>query len=360
MITVSDKQKRVIKFLLTTIAVYLSFKYLLPLFLPFLVAYFMAWILRPMAGFLHRKLRIPLFLGGGIGLIGLIGILGTALFFLIKLLLKQLTRLFQNIPIYEAYIHRQFGGICDGFDDYFGFEVGTALNYMSTGVDGIYTKIQTELLPAITEKTFQMIVGLAVIGGIALIVIVAALLWVKDMEEYKAGLRKSEFYPEMHKITKKLSETGIAYMKTQGIVISLIACLCVVGLSVIKNPYALIIGIGVAIFDALPVLGSGMILIPWAIVMLISKNFFNAAVLITLYVLCQVIREFLEPRLLGDKLGISPILSLMTMYVGVKLFGVAGIFLGPLGYVVIRTVCSDNQHLVPSGHKKLDKSTHSD
>lgn len=338
MIAFSDKQKRVIKFMITIAAVYLSFKYLLPLFLPFLIAYFIAWILRPFAGWLNRKFRIPLFIGGGVGIVLLLTLFGTAIFFISKLLFEQLTLFLKNIPVYVSYLENKLGGICDGCDTLFGFDDGTVLDYMMKGVESLYDKIQSEMLPAITGKTFQILIGMAVFGGILIIVVVAALLWIKDMHEYKAGLRKSEFYPEVHKITKKLSETGIAYIKMQSIVIGMIAVLCVIALFIIGNPYALIIGIGIAVFDAFPVLGSGMILIPWAVILLIGKNFFAGAVLITLYVLCQIVREILEPKLLGDKLGISPIISLMSMYVGVRLFGVFGFFLGPLAIVIVRTV----------------------
>lgn len=345
MIAFSDKHKRIFKLMITTAAVYLSFKYLLPLFLPFLIAYFFAWMLRPFAAWLNRKLHIPIFIGGGIGLVFLLLIIGTAVFFIGRMLLEQLTLFLKNIPVYLSYLERQFGGICDGCDKLFELEAGTVLKYMTTGIEGVYTKIQSEFLPAVTGKTLQIIMGLAVLGGTLIIIVVAALLWIKDMQEYKAGLRKSIYYPEVHRITKKLSETGIAYIKTQGIVIGMIAVLCVLALYITGNPYALIVGAGIAVFDAFPVLGSGMILIPWSIISFISKDFFTGAVLITLYLLCQVVREIIEPRLLGNKLGISPIVSLMSMFIGVKLFGLFGFFLGPLAVVVVRTVLYDEKDI---------------
>lgn len=340
-----EKQKRLIKIAITVAAVYLSFKYLLPIFLPFLVAYFIAWMLRPLAGWMNKKFKIPIFIGGGIGLACLFGILGTGIFFIGKILIEQLTLFLKNIPTYISYLENQLGGICDGCDTLFELEAGTVLGYMTTSIEGIYVKIQSDILPAITGKTFQIVGGIMVLGGTLIIVIVAALLWIKDMQEYKAGLRKSEYYPQVHKITKKLSETGIAYIKTQSIVIGTIAILCTIALFIINNPYALIFGIGIAVFDSLPVLGSGMILIPWGIVSLIGKDFFTGAVLITLFVLCQIIREIIEPKLLGDKIGISPIISLMSMYAGVRLFGLYGFILGPLAIVIIRTVIYDEKDI---------------
>lgn len=354
MIAFSNKQKRIFKIMITIAAVYLSFKYLLPLFIPFLIAYFFAWMLRPFAGWLNRKLRIPIFIGGGIGIALVSAVFGVIIFFIGRMLIEQISLFLKNIPVYIAYIEIRLSGLCDGCDSLLGFEAGTVLDYMTAGIDGMYNKIQSELLPAVTGKTLQLIGGLAILGGTLIIIIVAALLWIKDMQEYKAGLRKSEYYPEVHKITKKLSETGIAYIKTQGIVISIIAVLCSTALLIIKNPYALIIGIGISIFDALPILGSGMILIPWGVISFIGKDFFTGAVLISLYVLCQIVREIIEPKLLGDKIGISPIISLMSMYAGVKLFGIFGFILGPLAIVIIRTVIYDENDMKKYSRTKAD------
>ena len=118
----------------------------------------------------------------------------------------------------------------------------------------------------------------------------------------------------------------------------IIAALCSIALFLIGNPYTLIFGIAMALFDAFPVLGLGLILGPWILIELLTKDFFSAAVLGTLFVVCQLIREFLEPKLLGGKLGIPPIYSMIAMYLGVQLFGIWGFFLGPLGFVILRTI----------------------
>jgi sporulation integral membrane protein YtvI len=189
-----------------------------------------------------------------------------------------------------------------------------------------------------TQQTIRIAFSIAGLIAIILIILIATVLFVKDMEEYKAGLKKSEFYPAVHKITTKLSDTGIAYMKTQFIIMTIIAGVNAIGFFLLKNPYALLIGICVGVFDAFPVLGSGLILVPWSIVMLLQKDFAAAATIMTIFALCQVIREIIEPRLLGNKIGIKPIYNMMAMYVGLKLFGVTGFFLGPLSLVIIRTV----------------------
>jgi len=114
--------------------------------------------------------------------------------------------------------------------------------------------------------------------------------------------------------------------------------LCTLGLVLIKNPYALLLGLAIALLDALPVLGSGMILLPWSIVLFFQKNYIPGAILLTVFVLCVILREFLEPKLLGKGIGIRPLYTLISMYLGIRIFGVAGFILGPIGLVIIKSL----------------------
>lgn len=332
------KNKKLIITIGTIVAVYLGFEYLLPLFVPFIFAYFVAWLLRPVVGFLHRRLKVPLALGGSISLLFLIIMVGILIIYISRLIFEQLTLFLKNIPVYQVYITSQIDYLCIGCDKLFGLTSGTSRGVLNDSLSSLVAVIQTQLLPKMTLQTLRFAIGATELFALLLIILVSALLFIMDMEQYKEGLRSSEAYRKIHRITKKLSETGTAYIKTQVIIMTMIGIICTLALFILKNPYAILIGIGIGIFDAFPILGSGLILVPWSIVMLLQKNFFAAAVLMSAYLLCQLLREIVEPRLLGNKLGIRPIYSMMAMYIGVQLFGVTGFFLGPLGLIIIRTV----------------------
>ena len=334
----TKNQKKILLTIGTIIAVYVGMKYLLPLFVPFLFAYFIAWLLRPVVGFLHRKLKIPLVVGGGLGVLVLLLTVSVILCYLGRILFDQVVLFLRNIPIYQQYITQQIDGFCCASDKLFGLKDGSIKLIVNDGLNSMVEYVQVNILPKMTVQTIKIAIGLAGTLAIFLIILVATILIIKDMEEYKAGLRKSEFYPAVHKITQKLSDTGIAYMKTQLILMSIVAVINAIGFFLLKNPYALLIGIFVGIFDAFPVLGSGLILVPWAIVMVLQKEFISAAVIMSIFLLCQLVREVLEPKILGDKIGIKPIYSMIAMYVGVQLFGLLGFFLGPLSLIIIRTV----------------------
>ncbi|MDE7212278.1 MAG: AI-2E family transporter, partial [Lachnospiraceae bacterium] len=73
-------------------------------------------------------------------------------------------------------------------------------------------------------------------------------------------------------------------------------------------------------------------------------DYTQAVVLFLMFLICQVLREVLEPKLLGGKLGIRPVTMMLAIYAGVKLFGVAGVFLGPIGLLLVRGIMEQEQH----------------
>lgn len=341
MLNINNKTKLLYVIAAAIIGVYIGFEYILPLFIPFVLAYFIAWILLPAVRFLQRKIHMPKLFGGVITL----GLLGSAviwgLYHLCGIFLQQLTVLLRNMPIYLSILGAHVDRFCDGCDAFFGIQLGTMRGYFYSSMDGLLSVVKTKIMPVITSQSLNIMIGLVGIVGIILIILVSILLLIKDDEQYSNSFKSSVFYPDIHLVTSKLSQMGIAYLRTQAIMMTFIAVLCSAGLLLIGNKYALIIGIGIGIFDAFPILGSGLILVPWAIAELFNRNLYSAAVLLTLYLGCQLIRQFLEPRLLGNRIGIKPVYTLMAMYIGVKVFGIPGFLLGPLGLVIITTIVKE-------------------
>ena len=333
-----EKYVRIYKIVGITAAVYLAFRFALPLFAPFIAAYLMAATVRPVAAFLQRKLRIPLSVGGAVTLLLLLAGLLAGVCWLGRLLVEQIMRFIEN---YGGYRDAALGAaerFCSRVDGWFSLKSGTVGELMHTGFSRIGETVNEEMLPALSKRSVA-ILG-SIVYGVAgcMIAFVAAVLLLADREKYAKSCRKSPFYEEAKQVMERLSAAGVAYLKTQCILMLLIALICTVGFLFVKSEYALLLGIGVAIVDAFPVLGSGLVLVPWAVVCLVKGNYLQVAVLAVMYVLCVLVREGLEPKLLGNRIGIPPLYTLMAVYVGVELFGIFGVILGPFGLVIIRAV----------------------
>jgi len=131
--------------------------------------------------------------------------------------------------------------------------------------------------------------------------------------------------------TKEIFRTAVlrymvAVLKIQIITFIILA----VGMLILGVENALLIAVGIAIMDALPVIGTGTVLIPWTIIELIRGNFPLALGLIILYLIITITRNIVEPKIVGDNLGLNPIVALMAIYLGLRLFGIFGMIMMPI------------------------------
>ena len=331
----NDRVKLFIKLAIITLGVYFSFRIILPLVWPFIFAYLLAWIIRPAAELLYKKAKVPRIIGGSMALTILVFLIGTGLFYIGNLLIKQAVNFARSMPVYLSILAGKLDNICSNCDEIFGLVAGSARVVMDENILKMVDRVKTDVIPNMTARTFSFTVKIIAFIGVLMIILISAVLIIKEIPELKKKYENSNIYTDINRITARLADAGIAYLRAQLLIMFLVAVCCVIGLVILRNPYALLIGIVVAILDALPLIGSGMILIPWSIIMLINGNIFAAAVLITVYLLCQIIREGAEPKLIGNRIGIKPLYTLISMYIGLKLFGIAGFILGPVGLIII-------------------------
>lgn len=350
------RQTRFLIIVVTTLGVYLGFRFILPLILPFLFAYFLAWIIRPSTEFLYRRVKLPRIVGGTVSLIVLVGLVGIGLFHLCNTLMKQTVAFIKNLPIYLDAISVKLDSICKGCDNMFGLYKGTMRNVVDDNLTQMVDKVKTNIMPGITQRTISVTITMIAVIGVILIILVSAVLIVKELPAFQKKYENNDFYQDVHRVTEKLADAGVAYLRSQIIIMLMVAVICVLGLTILGNDYALLLGIVIAIMDALPILGSGIVYIPWSIIMLINGNIYSAAILITIFLICQILREVLEPKLIGNRIGIKPLYTLVAMYIGVRLFSIAGFILGPIGLIIIVTVVSVTTEKTNDSHN--DKVTY--
>ena len=190
-------------------------------------------------------------------------------------------------------------------------------------------------MPAIMNNSVAVIKSLVGILIFFVLFFIATLLFLQETEEIREKKSESLFHKEFAMIGRRLAVVGNAWLKTQIMILAVTSVLCVMGLLLIRNPYSLLLGIGIGLTDALPFLGSGVILIPWGGFLLIRGEWMNGAILLGLYVVCYFVRQFMETKIMGDKMGLSALETLISMYVGLQLFGFPGVLLGPVGLLVI-------------------------
>lgn len=341
--------------------IYVFIKYLFGFAAPFLLSFFFAVCLQRPLRWLDKKtknkchtlwsiLLVLLIIAVIIGpVIILLSVIGKEIAEFITFLTDQLN----DLPNFLATLQNEilsllkflpdgiYTSVSDSITEFFtklinnfdlsalNIDVKSITNGVTSGISGVYSVVKN-----IPSAVLSIVIG-----------IIAWIFFTKDYN-YIVGFIKLQL-PEgkkniLSEIKQIFSKTVLKMFRAYGIIMFITFCELFLGFSILNligvmnNSYAVIIAIAIAIFDILPVAGSGGILIPWALVCLVLGNYPQAIGLIIIYVIITVIRQYIEPKIVGNTLGVHPIVTLAGLYFGLKLFGFLGMFIVPLTVMTLK------------------------
>lgn len=337
-IQINNRMKNILVLLILTVSIYLVFRYILPLGVPFIIAGVVSVLYYPFLRKIGKKTGLWSGKGKKWFLVFAVVILYLLLFLLAGLfggyLLGQGQSIMLNFPFYQAKIVYLIKNCCCEVDELLHVTDGVSFSYMASMMDNVKLDSLSEMLPKVTsysvqvaEKAFQVLFCL-------IITIIATFFMIQDYDGIRGKMLESEPGRGVCRVIGKCKDTLKAYVKAQGLIMLLDGILCTGAFLLIKQPYALVLGPLVAVVDALPILGAGLILIPAMIIFLLMKNFFGAVIMLLAYLGCLLIRQLTEPRMISGKVGMKPLYTIISMYAGFKLFGVCGFLLGPVGMLI--------------------------
>lgn len=315
---------------------FLFLKYMLPILWPFIAGLVLAIIIKPIVMFLKKYFHINKMVGTTLVLIFVTAVLVILSGWLLRGILAQISALFENMDIYMDKADDYLCDICNSVGEAVGMEGDSLFRTVSKNIDNFMCDMETKITSVIMGTSIPAIVAVIdFIIGIAL-VIVSLFLFIKDTDKIRSYLEGCYFSREIRFVFSRTLNTAKAYIKAQFIIMAVVAAECVAGFMILGNSYALLLGIVIGILDALPLFGVGTVLIPWTIIYIAAGNFVRAATIFTVFLICYFTREFMEPKLIGNKIGVHPVMMLISIYVGFKLLGFTGMFLSPIVYILVR------------------------
>lgn len=261
--------------------------------------------------------------------------LALVLFFGIREIGRQLERALVHIPVLLAWGERLLEGLCQVLERFLGIskeEIGLYVQERLTQMQG---DLPSMALPGILSGAVAAGRGALTVFSGAVVAFISAALIMGDMENIRRRIRDYSWLGGTVKVVRQLRKTTAVYLKAQMLILALTAALCAAGFWLMGSPYFLVFGILLGILDALPIFGTGIVLYPSALVLLIKGNYFAAILCVLLDFASTILREFLEPKLLGGQLGVSPMAVLASVYAGFFLYGGWGVLLGPLSFSAI-------------------------
>ena len=210
-----------------------------------------------------------------------------------------------------------------------GIDLGSLKDGVSSGISGVFGIVKN--IPSI---------AIGVVIGI-----IAWILFTKDYNRVVNFIQRQ--LPEdkkniLFEIKQVFTKTVLKMFRAYGLIMLITFGELFLGFSllsimkIMNNSYYVWIALGITVFDIMPVAGSGGILVPWALISLVMGNYKQAIGLIVIYVLITVIRQYIEPKIVGDSLGVHPLVTLMGLYFGLKLFGFLGMFIVPITVMTLK------------------------
>lgn len=209
-----------------------------------------------------------------------------------------------------------------------------------TAVSGWATKFLSNTINVLTR--IPTIIIYLVITVLSLYFICTDKIYILDLAEHhmpRSWVRK------VGKHVREISHSLGGYLKAEITLVFVSFIISLVGLYIfmfigLNIRYPLLIALITAFVDALPILGSGTVMIPWAIISALDGDLNLGISIISLWIIMCVVRQFLEPKLVSNKIGIHPIFTLIAMYTGFRLIGVIGMLIGPIALIIIKSIFS--------------------
>ena len=314
------------------------------LFMPFLLALVLAWILNPIVRRLRDRLGISRKILSLVLLILLFAVAGGLLSALVYNIAAELISLAQNWrAIWASFqvVMEEMGAFLDGLFQHLPAQVGeTANGLLARLADWLQTVVPAFLASAAAGAgSFAMSVPSFAVSSVMFIM--ASYFITSDYPRLRF-LVTDRLSPGMSDFFGSVKRAAVAafggYVKAQLILSFVIFFILLIGFSIIGQPYAVLLAFLLAVLDFIPIIGSGTAMVPWAAVDLLTGNLRHAVELMVIWGIIALFRRVAEPKVVGDQTGLSPIMSLISIYVGMKLAGVMGMILGPVVCMVVINV----------------------
>lgn len=315
--------------------VYLGMRYVLPAVIPFFAAWLLVKLVLPAADFFYRKYHISRVISGGFLLTLLLGVLAVLFYILGSQLWRQICNLAVNLDGYALRAERFVGDCCRLMEEKTGIHAKQMEQFVYQNFQILEENVRSYSVPGMLKNSLSYMMGFFRWLGVFLVMFISVILLLKDYDDIRDRLNGYPFFEQTCRILKAMQTLGGAWLKAQAVIILIVMAVCVAGLWLLRYPYALLMGILIGLLDALPFIGTGTILVPWALYLIFTGQAAYGICLGVLFLATNMLREYLEPKLIGDKIGVYPIVMVITVYLGIRIYGIAGVILGPVSYLLI-------------------------
>src|SRR5690625_710991 len=320
------------------------------LIIPFIIGFFIALIINPLVNFLQKKTKMPRGFSVITTILTILAVISAAITLLVNEAIQGFTYLSKVVPeqykkfaafMEELYISKIFpfyNNLLHLFRDLDHSERSTILDSMQV-IGTKLTDAFSNLVQALGNGLYIVITKIPNVATILIISLLAAFFISKDWHRlirYMHSIVPQPVHSKINQIYEGLQRALLGFLKAEFKLTFISAVIVFIGLLILRVEHALSIALIIWVVDFLPYLGAILIFLPWVIYSFATGDIFLGIGLSILYGLIVLQRQLIKPKILSSSIGISPLLTLLTMYIGFKLIGVIGIVLGLLTFIIMK------------------------
>lgn len=327
---------------LATVAFVLIGFRLLIFLMPFVIGWIIASVAAPLVNWLEKRLKIVKKLGSALIVILVLALIVVALYFAVSRIAEEVADLIQDFPRLYAQLESGLRQI--------GQNMSVVFNRLPSGIkEGWNTVVENldqymgDLVSRISEPTvtaagnFAKRVPYYLISFI--VAVMSAYFFTVQREEVIRWFKKTAPEAVERRMTLVIDNLKYAvggYFKAQFKIMGVVFLILLAGLAFLQTRYFVLVAFLIAFLDFLPFFGTGTAMIPWAVYTFFMGEYKTTVALVVIYVVTQVVRQLLQPKLVGDSVGLNPLVTLILLYIGYRIRGVIGMIIAvPVGMVLI-------------------------
>ncbi len=329
-------------------ALYFAWKHLFIVLIPFLIAWILAYLLQKPITFLKNKCKIPKPVSSIVLILLVISIISGLLFLLFDKIFDELSYLYDYAKSHGDELTSSVTSTLESFEKaidrlpfskFFDAE-NLSAKLKSTATEGLLNMLSSaiEKIPGFLTSVVSLLPKLIIF----IIILVFSAFYLTSDFNHVNGFVLKQFND---KVTYFLVEFKSIFfnviskfIKAYLLLFIITFIIMLIALAIIGIEFAFIVALLIAIVDLLPILGCGTVLVPWSIISLITGNYALAIELILLYIAITFIKQMLQPRIIGDFIGLHPLASLISMFLGYAVMGISGMFIFPIVLIILKTM----------------------
>ncbi len=316
--------------------------WLLKFFLPFVVGWIIASIANPPVRFLEQRLKLVRRHSSILVVVSVLAAVIGLLYLLLSRTVRLISSLIQSLPEVWEVFQRQIRQSMESPTGLFAFlpeEIRSGWSQLGEHLGSAVGPLLQQAASPTVEAAGTVARSLPAVLVYTVVILLSSYFFIVDRDRILNLLHTytpswaAGYLTYLKKDVKRL--VG-GYFLAQFKIMFVVGLILFAGFWILGVSYAPVLALAIALLDFLPVFGTGTVLIPWALLRIISGDYAFGAGLGLLYILTQVVRQLVQPKLVGDTMGLNPLLTLFLLYLGFKISGISGMILAvPVGLLVM-------------------------